>query len=59
MLVRMSTKIKDRLWLGQDTLTGNPAYVNVLYADDNYTNKVIAVFTTEQGELWEVAYAPP
>jgi hypothetical protein len=55
----MSTKIKDRLWLGQDTLTGNPAYVNVLYADDNYTNKVIAVFTTEQGELWEVAYAPP
>jgi len=53
MFVKLHIRINKRVWLGQDTITGNPIYVSVLNLQENYTDKIIGVYTTKLGEIWE------
>jgi len=53
MFIQLHTRISKRLWLGQDTIHGNPIYVSVLNLQENYTDKIIGVYTTKLGEVWE------
>jgi hypothetical protein len=53
MFVKLHTRISKRMWLGRDTTDGNPIYVSVLNLQENYTDKIIGVYTTKLGEVWE------
>ncbi len=54
MQVRIQRHIQNRMWLGQDVITGVPVYVHVLNMKADMTNKIIEVTKTIQGEHWEV-----